>query len=975
MFLSLLWKRLTDPHPSITDFETQRKSRLLSGFIAVLLPMILFYLWYMVNYQEYSPRAPFVILTFCAAIALQYALNRSGRYRLAAWLFVGTGYISFHALPLLNVLNLYVLFYTFISLLLSAILLSAQMTIILFGISLLSQGAAWLFLPQRDIIPLENADGIFFTLMNGGMVLIYMIHRNAIENERRLELQAANNALRQSEGALEQRVEARTRELELASETSRSISTLMNLNDLLNQTVKRLQNTFGLYLVSIFLYEPFGRRLTLRATTDAALQLLDEVLLIGRDQNLVTEAAERRELVLVNDVTTVPLYRPHPLAPLTRSELSLPLLVGGALVGVLDLESEQTNRFTADDQRAFGILAGQIAIALNNARLFEATERSRRTAALLATTNLCISQATEEQDILAAINEIVAEQQPDTISMSYIHYDNTESPQRLEIVAVRDREGNSVPLDKLPFRSRRLAESPMMANVLGRGETVFIEDISQDERWSAEDKAALSRYGGVANILLPLRSRGRSHATIRLLWNTAQTFSPEFREMISTIIPRLTDNIAGRRAYLAARAARDLTERLYSASQEMNAAQHYSDIVRAVAAYLNDPAYNVVLTAFEGFDLATAAHFEVLALRPSGSAEVFEPHNRFDAEHLRTWVTDSVFVVNDLSVPHDAIPTQTADFLRQSGVGAFMYARLQVGTRIIGGLNLTLPTAHEFTSDEIEAMRALGQLCASALDRIWLYAEQVRSVDQLRLADQMKSQFLASMSHELRTPLNAILNFTEFVSMGVLGPVTDEQVDALGKALSSGRHLLALINDVLDVAKIQAGKMKMFLEDNVNLEEEIKTVIAAAESLLKNKPLRFIQDIDTPLPRLRVDRRRIRQILLNLLSNAVKFTEKGSITLSVKRRAADLLFAVIDTGPGVRPEDQSAIFEAFLQSEEGVKAGGGTGLGLPISRSLAEAHGGRLWLESEVGEGASFFFSLPLTPTLENDALPEATHA
>jgi signal transduction histidine kinase len=241
-----------------------------------------------------------------------------------------------------------------------------------------------------------------------------------------------------------------------------------------------------------------------------------------------------------------------------------------------------------------------------------------------------------------------------------------------------------------------------------------------------------------------------------------------------------------------------------------------------------------------------------------------------------------------------------------------------------------------------------------------LYHEQLEVSEKLRAVDQMKSQFLASMSHELRTPLNAILNFTEFVTLGMMGPVNDKQQDALNKSLDSGRHLLSLINDVLDMTKIESGMLKLFVEENLNLHHELQQVIAPMQTLLKGKPVSFVQDIDSNLPLIAGDRRRIRQILLNLVSNAAKFTEEGSITLSAKKRENDILFAVIDTGPGIDPHDHDLIFEPFKQTETGIRHAGGTGLGLPISKKLAEAHGGKLWVESHKGEGAAFYFTLPI---------------
>jgi signal transduction histidine kinase len=161
----------------------------------------------------------------------------------------------------------------------------------------------------------------------------------------------------------------------------------------------------------------------------------------------------------------------------------------------------------------------------------------------------------------------------------------------------------------------------------------------------------------------------------------------------------------------------------------------------------------------------------------------------------------------------------------------------------------------------------------------------------------------------------------------------------------------------------------LYVEEDVNLNEELKAVVNMAEPLLQKQnavleqPIQFIQDIDKDLPLTTCDRRRIRQVLLNLLSNAIKFTEQGSITLSVKNRGEEYIFAVMDTDPGIPQEMQARIFEPFVQATDDIKHTQGTGLGLPISRSLVEAHGGKLWVESKMGEGTTFFFTLPFRPS------------
>jgi signal transduction histidine kinase len=239
-------------------------------------------------------------------------------------------------------------------------------------------------------------------------------------------------------------------------------------------------------------------------------------------------------------------------------------------------------------------------------------------------------------------------------------------------------------------------------------------------------------------------------------------------------------------------------------------------------------------------------------------------------------------------------------------------------------------------------------------------AETERAKTEAERASSVKSAFLASMSHELRTPLNAIINFTKFVAKGTMGPVNAEQIETLNEVVDSAKHLLNLINDVLDMSKIEAGSLKLFVEPNVDLNAILKTVLSTGKSLLGDKPVVLQMDIQDELPTIEGDRQRILQILLNIMSNACKFTDEGHIKVRAAQKNDEIVFTIEDTGPGIASEDQAAVFEAFKQTSTGLRQGGGTGLGMPISKNLAEAHGGRLWLESEPDKGTKFHVTLPV---------------
>jgi signal transduction histidine kinase len=346
----------------------------------------------------------------------------------------------------------------------------------------------------------------------------------------------------------------------------------------------------------------------------------------------------------------------------------------------------------------------------------------------------------------------------------------------------------------------------------------------------------------------------------------------------------------------------------------------------------------------------------------------FSPEfNAFMAEHPipggtasvvgRTVMAGKTIHIADVTTDPDYKMT---DVIKAGGIRTLLGVPLLREGTPTGVLVLMRSEVRPFSERQIELAQTFADQAVIAIENVRLFEEIQDKSRQVAEASKHKSQFLANMSHELRTPLNAILGYTELILDGIYGEAPEKMRTVMERVQSNGKHLLGLINDVLDLSKIEAGQLVLSIQD-YSIKDVVHGVYSAVEPLANSKKLAFKIDVPPNLPPARGDDRRLTQVLLNLVGNAIKFTDVGEVAVKAAASNGSVTISVRDTGPGIAEADQAKIFDEFQQADSTqAKAKGGTGLGLSIAKRIIEMHGGKLWVESSPGAGSTFSFTVPL---------------
>jgi PAS domain S-box-containing protein len=732
----------------------------------------------------------------------------------------------------------------------------------------------------------------------------------------------------------------RSTQLQTAAEVSRAASGILNPDELMRQVVNLVRERFELYYAGLFLVDQTGewtgeagQWAVLRAGTGEAgrIQLERGHKLEMGGESMVGWCVVNKQARIALDVGEEAVRFENPLLPETRSEMALPLIVRGQVIGAMTVQSIQEAAFSDEDVAVLQTMADQVAVAIENARLLAETQRALQEVRSLHQHYLrqewegfLTSRGGEEgigyvltQDGLKPVPQIWSPEIELAVQnrQSVVLTDADDAP-----LPGQDGEGDGDGY-QLPPRARSALASPitLRGEVIG---TLDVFDPDQLRDWTEDDLA-----------------------------------------LVDAVTSQVALAVENARLFEQTQVALAETEALYRASRHITTATNLPDLyqvmVDEMASRLGADQCRLVM-----FDHKTGNSEVVAKYRPTTDEEKTFAPLVSDPSYMILRDTKQPLAIEDVSV-HPAM-AHFRDVLVQQNIKSMLLVPIVVRGELIGSVWLdAVGQERVFTEAELDFSQTLASQAAIAIANMRAFEEQKEITERLREVDKLKTQFLANMSHELRTPLNSIIGFSRVILKGIDGPLTELQKTDLAAIYNSGQHLLGLINDILDVSKIEAGKMELNFEE-VDLKPIIKGVMSSAVGLVKDKPVELEQYVSEDMPIIWADGTRVRQVLLNLVSNAAKFTEEGKITLTTGYDDEWVTISVADTGIGIPQEKLGSIFEEFTQVDGSTtRRVGGTGLGLPISHRFVELHGGNITVESQEGLGSVFTVTLPIHPQAE----------
>ncbi len=644
-----------------------------------------------------------------------------------------------------------------------------------------------------------------------------------------------------------------------------------------------------------------------------------------------------------------------------RSLLLVPLLKEGAVIGILAIYRPEVRPFTDKQTDLVRTFADQAVIAIENVRLFnetkEALERQTATAEILKVI------ASSPSDVKPVFDVIVASAQR-LLRGTTAHATRVEGGS-LHLVAysMTDAAGVDALKGVYPLAIAGSPDEPIFSSGVAR----IIADIETEHGIPERILAAMRARGVRSNIMMPMRSGGMPIGTI--IVNRAQPgkFTQHEIDLLQTFADQAVIAIENVRLF------KELQSRTEALSRSVGQLTALGEVGQAISSTLDLETVlqtivsrAVQLTGLDGgaiYEYDERAEEFRLQAAENYERELLEAVRRTPIRKGDGTVGGTAVTLEPAQVPDildGGYHSSRKDLLIREGYRAVLSVPLLREDHVIGALSVSRKAPGPFAPEIVELLKTFATQSAMAIQNARLFREIAEKGKQLELASQHKSQFLASMSHELRTPLNAILGFNEMILDQVYGEVSADVKAPLENIQSSGKHLLRLINNVLDLAKIEAGRMELSLSDYA-VQDTVASVHATLKPLATEKGLEFLVSVSNDIPLGFGDSGRIAQCLMNLAGNSLKFTKAGKVEISVVHEGDLLRYSVADTGIGIPPDKIASLFTEFKQTDATIASEyGGTGLGLSITKKFIEMHGGRIWIESELGKGSVFLFEIPL---------------
>jgi len=675
--------------------------------------------------------------------------------------------------------------------------------------------------------------------------------------------------------------------------------------------------------------------------------------------NILGRAFLTREIVEVGDAVTDPSPEDSsPPATRPRTVLAVPMARSGEPIGVIALTRGEVRPFSPSDISLVATFADQAAIAIENVRLFNETKES-------------LERQTAISEILRAISGSPTGVQPvlEVIATNARRFCGAEDASVLllrdNMVTVGAYDGpvpspqGGWPADRRTVSGRSIVER----------RTVHIADLQADpdDEYPIGKQQALEL--GVRTVLAtPLLREGEPLGAIILRRFHVKPFTDRQIDLVRTFADQAVIAIENVRLFNETKEALErqtaISEILRVISRSPTEIQPVLDAIAENAARYCQAEYATVMLP-DGPILRVVAHFGPVPLVPSPIGSFTYP---IDGTSLtgRAFMERRVLRTADILAEADQYP-RGAEAMRKVGSRAGLATPLLREGNAIGTISLHRREPRAFTEKQIDLLQTFADQAVIAIENVRLFNEVQEKAaqlevanDELATASRHKSEFLANMSHELRTPLNAIIGFSDVLEQRLFGELNERQADYTQDIASSGRHLLDLVNEILDLSKVEAGRMELEPSEFA-LAETIRGALAFVRERAVRHRIELSEDAASDLGTVVADERKVRQVLLNLLSNAVKFTpDGGTIGVRARRSNGEVQVSVRDTGIGIAPEDLAKIFDEFQQvGKASDRSREGTGLGLTLAKRFIELHGGRIWIESEIGKGTTFTFALP----------------